>query len=212
MKTKIKFLLIAVIFSCAFGLSANAQGQFGLQFGYNNTKFKTKIGSTTTKSDPLNGFNVGLTYDYDFHKYVGLQTGVLYSLYHKKDELTVFGTTSTNKITYHYATIPVNVKGKYEFGNSGLSVFAFAGPDFIIGIAANSKTKIGNSPESSMNLYDDDYDFNRFDIALGLGAGVQYKSLRLKFGYDIGLLNLADTDGDNKYKRNYFNISLGLLF
>jgi len=188
------------------GFSLVTNAQLGIQAGYVNSVFKTEIGNVKSTSDAYNGFNAGITYDYNINEYFGLTTGLLYSLITNKEKTGGAEFTSTG----HYATLPINIKGNYPINRSGsLRIFAFVGPDFILGIAGKSKSSIANV-ESSSKWYDDDHT-KRFDIALGMGAGLQYNNIRLKFGYDLGLLNLSDLDNVT-YKRNHFNISLGYLF
>lgn len=211
MKMKFKSLFILAVLSICFTLSTNAQElKFGAQVGYVNSVSKMEVGNTTTKGDPFNGLNLGVTIDYSFNNYIGLQSGLVYSMIRHKDKSENAGVKTKHTSTGHYVTLPVNIKGIYPIGGNGLSVFAFLGPDFIFGVAGKNKTTIGDN-KSDSKWYEKDSLLKRFDIALAMGAGLQYNQISLKFGYDLGLLNLIDSN-DITSKRNHFNISLGYQF
>jgi hypothetical protein len=216
MKKTILSIVSVISFITIFSLASNAQ--VGLQMGYLNSTFKTKVDNTTSKSDRFNGLNAGLTYDYNFSisEHLGLQTGLLYSFIRHKEnvEIDLLNTDYDKTMTYQYATLPIHVKGMLSIGNNGLSIFASVGPDIIFGIAAKEKAKgkmTGKDVNVSESLYGNNSKLKRFDLALGFGGGVQYNSIRLKLGYDLGLLDLNDAD-NSKLKRNHFNVSLGYLF
>lgn len=60
---------------------------------------------------------------------------------------------------------------------------------------------------------DDDKDWkdNRFDYGLRVGCGLNYGRLYFDFGYDLGLKNLYDNDGEYKNEHDY-TINRGVLF
>ena len=212
-KTMKSFVIIAVLAIVSVG-TANAQ--LGVQAGYVSSKFVAE----DSEADPYNGFNVGLTYDMAIQGGFGLHYGLLYTLISDKESvketLPILGDVEvTYKSSGHFLNIPVQATYKYAI-NSDFGIFAYAGPNFTMGVAGSEKisysiAEAGDDGKASWYGEDDGIDFGRFDIQLGVGLGIQYSNFVLKGGYDWGLLNPYGDD-DFKINRNQFNVSLGFLF
>lgn len=235
MKKRFKFVLVVAL--AVVSVSANAQ--LGVQFGWANSTERAKSGNVKLKGDAMNGFKIGVNYDFGLPvEGLSIRPGLNYMyLGDKLAEQQITGITVKFNRNDHYLNIPVDVKYAYAFSDD-FKVFAFAGPKFAIGLASsltanysgsilgqdyNGKATISRysgkvtvkdgDAEIGENIFDDSGRYNRFDLQLGLGAGVQYKSLSLEFGYDWGLLNLAkNAAGDYRYKRNQLYLSLGYNF
>lgn len=67
----------------------------------------------------------------------------------------------------------------------------------------------GEKISQSMDLFDDDYDFKRFHVGLGLGAAYTWSRLSVGLSYQWGLTEVAADAGS--YWNN-FNISVGYNF
>ncbi|HHT23743.1 MAG TPA: porin family protein [Bacteroidales bacterium] len=186
---KITLVALAAVLSISF-----ATAQVGLQAGYSMTKSNDK------NAEGMNGFHVGPTYNMTIQGPISLQYGLLYNFV--TSEIAP-KTTLTN----HSFDIPVRVAATFPL-TSGLSVFGFAGPNFNIGLADNFKVAIGDN-SATTNLYEQDKDRSRFNLQLGLGAGLQYNNMGVKFGYDFGLLDMHKSDAIN-YKNN--GLKAGLFF
>lgn len=193
MKNSFKILMAAALVL----VTVSASAQFGIKVGYVNSKFVAKGNGVTIKTNALNGVKVGFDYDIAVAPFgLSVRPGLNYTFITGEmvDEADV--TTSL-----HYLNVPIDLKYAYNF-NDDFGLFAVAGPKFVIGVAGK---------EDSLDLYKDD-GMNRFDIQLGLGAGVRYKRVSLELGYDWGMLNLVDTGDDSTFKRDQFNLTLGLAF
>lgn len=207
MKTTTKsLLLIAVLSFCA--ITANAQ--LGIQAGYVNSQIYSKGDKV---SDPYNGLEVGLNYNMPIMGGFSLQYGLLYTMLTRKETGSLLGVSTEYKSTGHYLNIPFRAAYTYYFTND-FGIFGYGGPNFAIGLAGKDKasgsTGVGEG-SLDFNWYGDNGTRNRFDVKLGLGVGIVYKSLTLRGGYDWGLLNLSKDD-NVKLNQNQFNISLGYSF
>ncbi len=178
---KITLVALAAVLSISF-----ASAQIGIQAGYSMSKVNDK------DADAISGFHVGPTYNMTIQGPISLQYGLLYN----------FVTSEIlPKTTYtsHSLDIPVRVAATFPL-TSGFSAFGFAGPNFNLGLADN----IDNT-----NLFEQDKDRSRFNLQLGLGAGLQYNNIGVKFGYDFGLLDMHKSDIID-YKNN--GLKVGLFF
>ena len=130
----------------------------------------------------------------------------------------------------HTLSIPLDLKYAYNVTDD-FKIYAFAGPRFAVGLVYLMKMKQSGT-SASVNIYTgkatikddgesvseelDDADFaSRFDLQLGLGAGIQYKRVSLEVGYDWGMLNRIKSDyvyDDETVKRSKFVVGLGVSF
>ena len=194
----IKLSMVALATVLTFGF---ANAQVGVQAGYSSETVKSG-----DESYSLKGFHVGPTYEMSIQGPVSLQYGLLYNyLTAKEDFYGVAGATETK----HVIDIPVRVAATFPIA-SGISAYVFGGPNFNIGLADNVKaTALGVS--KTINLYkkseDLDAAYSRFDVQLGLGAGVKYNNIGIKFSYDFGMLNRVK-DADPAVKANDLKIGL----
>ena len=111
--------------------------------------------------------------------------------------------------------VPVRLKLGFPVV-SDVTLFAFAGPQMNFGIAQNVENRtvvFGSEVITNIDRYkadvDDDgnYDMNRFDLQLGLGAGLQFKNIQLQVGYDWGMFDLNKRE-NTEWKRNQLTASV----
>ena len=203
MKRTIKTICLIAVLTITSVSVANAQ--LGIQAGYANSKFNSDIPLFPLGLSNYNGFEIGPTYDFQIQGGLYMNYGLLYTLGKSSDKIG----SVTIENTGHYLNVPVRIGYKYSI-NDSWRVFGYAGPNFTFGLAGKTTGGIlGISADGKW--YDDDSDFKRFDIKLGLGAGVQWKNIALKGGYDWGLINAYDSD-DFYARRNQFNISIVYMF
>jgi hypothetical protein len=210
---KIYFILIAA----ALFLAVDANAQIGVGLGY-NLLTTTATMADESEDDSLNGFYLEATYDFNFLNKnwgsLGLQPGVRYTFAGESDSDEVAGVKAKESFTEHYLDVPVNVKYSYEIIPTTLKAYAFAGPVFSLGLASNLKAGAGDTSVKTNNYKDTEY--GRFDIKLGLGAGVTLaEKLNVKLGYNIGMLNRytgEQISKDYKYKTHTGVFYLGVGF
>lgn len=180
-------------------LSTQAQVKFGVKAGMNvSTQSGYKdllnqedlIGELGENVD-VNiksklGFHVGAVLQYNFsNSGFFLQPELLYSNLGLKAEakLAVAGGgiySESDKLNLHYLQLPVYAGYKINAG-LGLNILLGVGPYIGYGISGN----------------DDVFDgmYKRFDFGLSAMGGVQYNSLQITLGYDLGLIDLIDAPG-----------------
>lgn len=231
--------IIAVSAAAMVFASADAFGQFGIEAGYLNSRYSSKSGNETTKSDPLNGFNVGFTYNFNIVAGFSVQPGLTYSYLTDSEETSQMGFTFKGRNSEHYLNIPVRLQ--YEFDILPfLDLKVFTGPTFSLGVAGymdfdingsvlgtdlsgNFKYDYFSGKVSSDGLPQEIVDninsmvsgakYNRFDVLYGLGVGVGlFDCAELRFGYDWGLVGRISGDSDPYMRRDSFFITLGFRF
>ena len=211
---KICFILVAA----AMFIAVDAKAQLGVGVGYN------LLNTTTTFADEsddesLNGFYVEATYGFNFlnKKWgtLGIEPGIRYTFGAEAEQEEILGIKTRASLTEHYLDIPVHVKYGYEVLPSKLSVHAFAGPVFSVGLASTIKTSADDTTVKTNNYKDSDY--GRFDLKIGLGAGITIaERFNVKVGYNFGLLNryTGEQVDDYKYKAHtgVFYVGAGFCF
>lgn len=241
MRKKVKFiavlsLVMAVATSCAFaqkfhyGVKASAT--------FNNIIMDSISGSDTTifgtDGNPLQfGYNVGAFVEYMVTSKIGVSAELLYSRQGRKEvKKDDFGTITTN-VTTSNINLPIMLK---IYLSERLAVEA--GPQFgyCFGGKVNMKTAFNDEAlkdselslsfkeledeDNNRGVGDKDFKYwNRFGIALGLGASINFKfGLFVGARYTIGvtdLLNTRDIQGKQvtrDSKCSEISISAGFRF
>lgn len=152
---KISLVVLAAVLSITF-----ANAQVGIQAGYS----MSKIADKDVKAE--NGFHVGPIYNMSIQGPISLQYGLLYNMYINKSSesvtLPLIGTiTGSSTHSMHQLDIPVRVAATFPL-SSGVSAFAFAGPNFNIGLADNLKVAV-NSKSTTTSLYENE-NHSRFQL------------------------------------------------
>lgn len=199
-----KMIKSAVLLTAMVFISASAFSQMSVNVGYANTK------TNESDADPMNGITAGVGYDFNIQGNISILYGLNYSYFRNKSD-EVFGIYTVE--SGHYLDIPVQLAYGLPLGEN-LKVLAFAGPKFVLGLAGGVKTEGDGEIVPDINYYDGDNSLlNRFDIQVGLGAGVQVSQFLIKAGYDIGMLNLNATEFEAlDHKRNQFYVTVGYAF
>ena len=192
---------LLVIAAAILSFSAvNAQVAY---LGYQNvpgTK-KVTVGNTTTTTNYSNsGFFLGGAMNFEIADGLGIQPGLEISYFGRTDE-TLLG---DDKFSMWGINIPIDVNFGFELAPD-FKLNVYAGPSIYVGLAYNDK--VGNT---TYDWYGDDY--SRIGLGLGMGAWCDIKDvIRVKIGYDLGLLNRAQNDNVS-YKENALQFSVGYLF
>ncbi|MCL1821624.1 MAG: PorT family protein [Prolixibacteraceae bacterium] len=195
MKKLLRLFLVAVFAIVAIGANA----QVGIEAGYVNSKF-------SKANEPFNGFRVGATYDMTVQGNFALNYGVGYTFLTQKNATGGSLASVELKSTGHYVDIPVRAMYSIPL-NASSKFFLYAGPDFYFGLAGKNKIT-GQVAGAEGNTTHDWYgDMKRFDVLLGAGGGIQFNRIRIKAGYDWGMVEV-----NKSITRNQFNVSLGFMF
>lgn len=198
MKSTIK--LFAAIALVSLSISANAQG---FQIGYiNQTTTGTGIFET---NNSLDGVQAGLSYDMSIQGPVSLNYGLTYAyLFNNMDNMI-----STTNTTAHQLDLPVRLVIAFPFSED-FNAFAYGGPNFSYALANKTKTTVAGV-SGIYDLYGDNSNISQFNLQAGVGAGISFKKVILKVGYDWGLIDLNETDLVER-KTNALTASIGVRF
>jgi len=221
MKKVFKAALVAAMVLVSVGASA----QIGINVGYVNTNRDMSYdGRSMDVSDelvnPNNGLLVGVSGDMAIQGNLGMSWGLNYTYsFGSKTLVELLGMSVKIKSNDHYLDVPVRLTYAFPLSDD-MKLFAFAGPKFVCALAGSTKEisgielEEGEENESEKHYgKEDEAPFKRFDIKVGGGLGFQYGKYNLKAGYDLGLLNAANTSQDGfKFKSNQFYVTLGLTF
>ncbi len=204
-------LTLALISATCIGAFA----QISVGAGYVSETQKnayTSGNKTTTEPTSYNGFYLGADYTLDLGDGLGVVAGLKGVYYGHKDESTVLGVTATAKSHEFNLVVPVDVNYSYTL-TPDFKVFAFAGPSFSFGLTSKTKTSYSNSDNTdTINHYGDNSDYKKFNLFLGAGVGVDFfDTIRVKLGYDIGLLNRSSAD-NTKINDAQFYVGVAYLF
>ena len=177
--------------------AANAQVVYA---GFQSVTGKSKAGNTTI-SKSNSGFFLGGAMNFEIADALGVQPGLEIS-YAGRTENTLAG---DDKYSMWGVKIPVDVNYGIELAPD-FKLSVYAGPSIYIGLSYNDK--VGNT---TYDWYGNQ--LGRFGLGLGMGAWCDIKDvIRVKAGYDLGLLNRAQDKDNNNYKESAFMVSIGYLF
>jgi len=182
--------------------AANAQVVYA-GFQSVTSTYKITVGNTTTIDKDANaGFFLGGAMNFEIADGLGIQPGleVSYAGRTEKDLLN-------NDVKYSLwgVRVPIDVNYGIELAPD-FKLHVYAGPSIYVGLSNTRKT--GNT---TYDFYGDDY--GRLGLGLGMGAWCDIKDvIRVKAGYDLGLLNRAQDKDNESYKESAFMVSIGYLF
>lgn len=195
-----KVLVFAIALFMAFSASAqivssssrsvlknNSTSSFKITAGYQQSSF-TYEGLSISP----NGFYAGLLYEVKSADYLMFGTGLLIDYSSKKIDIL----RSDISMATSYIRVPIHLGVNFDTGN-GLEIFAKAGPGISFGVYGKD------------DLFGDN-GLKRFDIQLGLEAGVRFLSkYEFRLGYDWGLLDQSE---NAKLHRNILHLGLAYCF
>ncbi|NDV47385.1 hypothetical protein D0T49_10040 [Paludibacter sp. 221] len=205
MKNTFRFTLFVFILTSFFTL----QGQtYRIEAGY----LQPVRYSSEASNRNFNGVRIGGTVDFKIPKvdFMTIHTGLLYSFtFGNNTQKYVFSSIrdSVNFNTQgHYIDIPLHLTVSHELFKNKIKVFAFAGPNFNIGLYQPEKVKTTITDENGLNTLKETFGYvvgesnlydgrlNRFNFQLEAGAGIQWWKLMVKGGYSFGINNLSKQD------------------
>lgn len=203
-----KFKIVVLAFFVLTFIGVNAQSttdsvakpavKYRAELGYGQTY---RYGDYIVTS-PYHIIRVGGNVEIPLKSGFGVETGLKYSFaIGKREQYYQRGDTAFAEYSGHLLDVPVRVTYTLPIF-WGMKLFAYVGPNFNIGVALSEernnvirKRKDGE-PEpdylptpGTYNLYGSE--LKRFTFQLGAGGGIQWKSLRLRSGYDWGLNNIS---------------------
>lgn len=204
------FALIIALIAFA-SISAHAQVSVGA--GYLNSNFLESTPSESSASN-MNGFYIECDYRTEIvDDYMGFSAGFRYT--YGVDKYNG-GDNIKGSWSEHYMDIPVTIDLGIEFSEN-FRAFVFAGPTFSFGVGSLISLDGSNKTIDIYELIDmmtpKDVVYNKFDLMIGLGVGVDlFETFRIKAEFDQGLLNrLKGIDG-LKATRNLVKVGVAYIF
>lgn len=216
---------LVLVFICIVSITYG-QNAIGGKIGLN---FATFTGDTDDLESDGNdkGFNPGLqiggVFEIGINDLISIQPELLYIQkgVRLKSSEDFFGNPveSEASLVFNYLELPLLVKIK--LGNpESTNFFINVGPSFGYTLSGKSKSKISFDGETETNEEDFEFEendeFNRFDISATLGAGVNIPlgpgKLFVEARYLLGFSNLIDSDfNDDKLKNGGIGLGVGYM-
>ncbi|GHT17448.1 hypothetical protein FACS189429_1550 [Bacteroidia bacterium] len=193
------FILIFTLFICVNSVSA----QFGISAGYTigNINYDGK--------QNMNGFQAGISYDFHIQNEWYIYSGLSYSQFGRSNTVQ----KPLGKWQYAYShgflEIPIHATFVMEVLDD-LNLFVSAGPKLSYALFGTETLKKPDGSTNKIKFYDNNV--SPFNVLAGFNLGAQYYKLRLKIGYDWGLLNQYSGMDSKMYNRGGFVVSLGYVF
>ncbi|MBF6598373.1 MAG: PorT family protein [Fermentimonas sp.] len=205
---KMRFMLVVAML--AMVTVASAQMNLGVKGGVNMSNF---YGDELNDNNVKIGFHIGLAADYDFAYNSAIQTGLFFTTKGAKYSSSVGEASADVTVNPMYLQLPVHYAYKIDV-SPGTRVVLHAGPYAAYGVGGKSKLSgsvgdVGGETESE--VFGDDGFLKRFDAGLGLGVGFEFGPLLLDLGWDMGLVNIADSDNSDLKNQNAY-LSVGYRF
>lgn len=213
--------LLPITFILSVLTCCNAFAQewhFGPTASYVNTSMKLKSDSVDVTYRNMSGFQVGCFVEYEIREYIGIQSGILFTMSgYQAEEGVVYKqqayAIAKEKTRLFNLMFPVIIEGKIPLGD--FSINLEAGPQFYAGLTGHTTIKTRNGEEFNYSdIYNETLD--RFNCDIHFGLGFQYVGARLIFGYNLGVYNVLDKDSFNKSKESAklsgFVVSFAYMF
>ena len=187
-----------------------AFAQISVNAGYLNSTLKTQ------NSDPsnANGAYAGVSFNLPVAGGFAVAPGIYYSLIASKETSSLGSIFSgSGTFTEHAVNVPVYLN--YNIGLSrDTNFFVYGGPTLQYGLASNVKydaNVAGITGSKTVSNYDND-NYNRFNVYLGGGIGVNAGGFIVTVGYDYGMLNQIKGDNAPSSHRSNLKIGVGYAF
>ena len=186
-------------------LGTEAFAQVSVNAGYLNSTLAYE-----NASDNDNGLFAGVTATIPIIGGLSIAPGVYYSMLTGK--VLDFGTIANAILTEHAVNVPVYVSYGYDLSRD-MKVFFFGGPTLQYGLASNTKYSSGLISDSSLTVdnYKDSSNYERKNVFLGGGLGMQVAGFLVSLGYDYGLMNQFKSDNSVAHRSN-LKIGVGYAF
>ena len=199
-------------------LGTQAFAQVSVNAGYLNSTL------TTQNADPVNsnGAYAGLSFNIPVAGGLAIAPGIYYSLIGGKQNVLAAGRWAQVDATFTEHAMNVPVYLNYNIGLSrDTKFFVYAGPTVQYGLASQYKYEGSSSvltellgvgkAEGTINNYDD-ANFNRLNVYLGGGVGMNAGGLIVSLGYDYGMMNQYKGDNATPCHRSNLKIGVGYEF
>lgn len=219
---KRKTLLLT--FAVASLLCGTLTAQTTINAGYLNSDVSATYNGNSYDVTPNmhNGFYVGAMRNFNLKGDVGVAVGANFQMLFASDTTasSLAGLASVS-LENHYTQMAIEVPVLFNYGfglNSTTTLKVFAGPTFNYGISSKRKWKtnanvigLTASQSGEVDYYDNgDASLSRFNVALTVGASLDFEIICINAGYTHGLTDLYGTS--DALKAHYDRWFVGLAF
>lgn len=181
-----KKIFATILASSMMLMGIQAHAQMAVNAGYVNSTTTAKVGNTKTSSD-MNGFHAGVTYNIPAVAGLCVEPGIDLEMLFASSKKGYFAGSTTEG----YVQVPVMLNYGIDL-MPDCRLFAYAGPTLSLGLLSKTKVSVGGS-DTTLNNYDDD-NYGRFDLLIGGGVGFDINNIRIKVGYNAGMLDRNSTN------------------
>lgn len=206
MKTLALFAFIILSFSI------QAQATFGVRAGINVATVNFQSDGFNISPDSRVGLTVAGLANIPVNESFSIQPEVHFIQKGYKFELEFFGEVTETTAKLNYLEVPIHAK--YAFGNENLRFFILAGPAIGFALGGEVEQCDGGDCISEDIEFDDNDGFNRLDLGLSVGAGMNIGSnFFVDLRYVLGITNLSEDDADDiKTTNRGIQIGVGYMF
>lgn len=187
-------------------LGTQAFAQISVNAGYLNSSIK--VGNNDPSN--ANGAFAGVSFNVPLVGGLALAPGVYYSMITSKNTANL-GSIASGSGTFMEHAINVPAYLNYNIAlNRDTKFFIFGGPTFQYGLASTIKYDVdvlGYKAGTTVNNYSDE-DYNRMNLYLGGGIGLNAGGYMITLGYDYGMMN--QYKGDNAPNAHRSNLKIGV--
>jgi len=193
--------------------------RIGIKAGANLAFMQSKPECTECNSGIQPGFQAGAMIRFPVNNVLALESGLLFSSRGSQDDISFSGASYDYRRRFYYLDIPLTANLSFPVG--GVRFYGEAGPYLGIALAGSIKEVENFNGMKSTENYDIKFDgsgdeeenMKRMDAGLLVGAGLEFRAIRVGFSYGYGLANvLAYNDGDFSLKHRFLSVSLGYWF
>lgn len=189
---------------------------FGVRAGMN----VATVGGDEDDAKSKIGFFGGLGVDFNIVNSLSINSGLFFTQKGCKTDDTDmdiegYPIDANARFTMNFIELPVYLSYRLPL-NLESSLQVFFGPYFDYGVYGKATADVkfkgelhGEKVSQSMDLFDDDYDFKRFHVGLGLGAAYTWSRFSVGLSYQWGMTEVV-ADAESYW--NNFNISVGYNF
>ncbi len=205
MKKVFAFLAAAVLFAGV----ANAQISIN---GGLATQMKTFTGSVpvfgtyTDRDTNMTGFFIGASYNLPITGGLSVAPGIYYQRVGNTTSNDLAITTLHTKSIEQAIAIPILFNYGFELSD-GVKLFGFVGPNVTYGLTKTFTWWLGdNEPaDPSADYYGgDNPSHSQLNLFVTFGAGLQYHSIRLQVGYQMGMMDRTKSENTTEKVNNLF--------
>ena len=194
-----KLKLSLVVAMLAIVTAASAQMSLGIKGGVNMSNF---YGDELTDKNIKIGFHVGLAADYDFASNMAIQSGLFFTTIGAKVvyDFPIIGKIDGTVNSFNLQ-IPVHLAYKVAV-TPGTRIVFHAGPYVAYGVGG----KISTGGKDFADTFGDSGLLKPFDAGLGIGVGSEFGPVVVDLGWDMGLVNVANFNGNMKNQNAYLSV------